>query len=41
MAKILQTEAPEHAARLTSVNQCDGLPLTGRWIAQSIYQHER
>ena len=41
MAKILQSEAPEHAARLTSVNQCDGLPLTGRWIAQSIYQHER
>jgi 2-oxoglutarate ferredoxin oxidoreductase subunit alpha len=41
MTKILQTETPEHAAQLTSINQCDGLPLTGRWIAQSIFEHER
>lgn len=41
MAKILQTEAPIHAAKLKSVNQCDGLPLTGRWIAQSILDQER
>ncbi|HEU5348334.1 MAG TPA: hypothetical protein VFU63_06950, partial [Ktedonobacterales bacterium] len=41
MAKILQTEAPTHAAQLKSVNQCDGLPLTGRWIAQSILEQER
>lgn len=41
MAKILQTEAPAYAAHLTSVNQCDGLPLTGRWIAQSILEQER
>jgi len=41
MAKILQTEAPAHAAHLKSVNQCDGLPLTGRWIAQSILEQER
>ena len=41
MAKILQTETPEHAAQLTSINQCDGLPLTGRWIAQSILEQER
>ena len=41
MAKILMTETPEHAAQLTSINQCDGLPLTGRWIAQSIYERER
>jgi 2-oxoglutarate ferredoxin oxidoreductase subunit alpha len=41
MAKILLTEAPEHAAQLISINQCDGLPLTGRWIAQSIYERER
>jgi 2-oxoglutarate ferredoxin oxidoreductase subunit alpha len=41
MAKILLTEAPTRAAHLKSVNQCDGLPLTGRWIAQSIYERER
>ncbi len=41
MAKILLTEAPAHAAHLKSVNQCDGLPLTGRWIAQSILEQER
>lgn len=41
MAKILQTEAPAYAAHLKSVNQCDGLPLTGRWIAQSILEQER
>jgi 2-oxoglutarate ferredoxin oxidoreductase subunit alpha len=41
MAKILQTEAPVYAAQLKSVNQCDGLPLTGRWIAQSILDQER
>jgi 2-oxoglutarate ferredoxin oxidoreductase subunit alpha len=41
MAKILLTEAPTHAAHLRSVNQCDGLPLTGRWIAQSILEQER
>ena len=41
MARILQTEAPAYAAHLKSVNQCDGLPLTGRWIAQSILEQER
>jgi 2-oxoglutarate/2-oxoacid ferredoxin oxidoreductase subunit alpha len=41
MAKILLTEAPTHATKLKSVNQCDGLPLTGRWIAQSILEQER
>src|SRR5262249_27306045 len=41
MAKILQTEAPAYADHLKSVNQCDGLPLTGRWIAQSILDQER
>jgi 2-oxoglutarate/2-oxoacid ferredoxin oxidoreductase subunit alpha len=41
MAKILLTEAPTRAAHLKSVNQCDGLPLTGRWIAQSILEQER
>jgi 2-oxoglutarate/2-oxoacid ferredoxin oxidoreductase subunit alpha len=41
MAKILQTEVPAYAAHLKSVNQCDGLPLTGRWIAQSILDQER
>lgn len=41
MQKILITEAPAQAARMTSINQCDGLPLTGRWIAQSILDREQ
>ncbi|HEX9070020.1 MAG TPA: hypothetical protein VF807_14710, partial [Ktedonobacterales bacterium] len=41
MHNILMTETPEHAAKLTSLRQCDGLPLTARWIAQSIIEKER
>jgi 2-oxoglutarate/2-oxoacid ferredoxin oxidoreductase subunit alpha len=40
MHKILQTEAPEQAARLIAIAKCDGLPLTGRWIARSILEKE-
>jgi len=40
MHKILQTEAPEQAARLIPIAKCDGLPLTGRWIARSILEKE-
>jgi 2-oxoglutarate ferredoxin oxidoreductase subunit alpha len=40
MHKILQTEAPEYAARMTSIAKCDGLPLTGRWIARAIVEQE-
>jgi 2-oxoglutarate/2-oxoacid ferredoxin oxidoreductase subunit alpha len=40
MRRILQSEAPEHAARLVSICKCDGLPLTGKWIARSILEQE-
>jgi 2-oxoglutarate ferredoxin oxidoreductase subunit alpha len=41
MQKILLTEAPEYATRLRSVSKCDGLPLTGRWVARSILEQEQ
>lgn len=34
--KILLTEAPEYATRLISVAKCDGLPLSARFITESI-----
>ena len=40
MRRILQSEEPEHATRFRSISKCDGLPLTGRWIAQSILEQE-
>jgi 2-oxoglutarate ferredoxin oxidoreductase subunit alpha len=41
MHKILQTEAPDVAGHIVSISKCDGLPLTGRWIAQAILEQER
>ena len=41
MRHILQTEAPAKAAAMRSVALCDGLPLTGKWIAQSIVTLEQ
>jgi 2-oxoglutarate ferredoxin oxidoreductase subunit alpha len=41
MAKILMTEEPKLAAKLTTIAHSDGLPLTGRWIAQAIVEQER
>ena len=41
MRSILQTEEPEAAARMVSLAHCDGLPLTGRWIATNLLQHEQ
>jgi 2-oxoglutarate ferredoxin oxidoreductase subunit alpha len=40
MCRILQSEEPEHATRFRSISKCDGLPLTGRWIAMSIVEQE-
>ncbi len=40
MYRILQSEEPEHATRFHSISKCDGLPLTGRWIAESILEQE-
>ncbi|HUY78989.1 MAG TPA: 2-oxoacid:acceptor oxidoreductase subunit alpha [Ktedonobacterales bacterium] len=41
MRRILQSEEPQAAARMQSINKCDGLPLTGRWIATSLLAHEQ
>ncbi len=41
MAKILQTEVPDRAARIVSIAKCDGLPLSSEWIGQSILERER
>jgi 2-oxoglutarate ferredoxin oxidoreductase subunit alpha len=41
LAKILQTETPDHAGHIKSVAHSDGLPLTARWIAQAIVEQER
>jgi hypothetical protein len=34
-------EEPKLAAKLTTLAHSDGLPLTGRWIAQAIVEQER
>ena len=36
MHKLLQLEVPEHATRLRSLTQNNGLPLTARWIAENL-----
>ena len=36
MHKLLQLEVPERATRLRSLTQNNGLPLTARWIAESL-----
>jgi 2-oxoglutarate ferredoxin oxidoreductase subunit alpha len=36
MHKLLQLEVPEQAAKLRSLTQNNGLPLTARWIAESV-----
>jgi 2-oxoglutarate ferredoxin oxidoreductase subunit alpha len=41
MCRILRSEEPEHATRFHSIAKCDGLPLTGRWIAKSILEQEQ
>jgi 2-oxoglutarate/2-oxoacid ferredoxin oxidoreductase subunit alpha len=36
--KILLTEVPEHAGKLLSLCKCDGLPLSARFLTESILQ---
>jgi len=38
--KILRTELPEYATRLVSVAKCDGLPLSARFITESILNQQ-
>jgi 2-oxoglutarate ferredoxin oxidoreductase subunit alpha len=41
MAQLLKMEYPDFANRIISVSHCDGLPLTARWIADSILEKEQ
>jgi len=41
MNDLLKMEYPAHAARLVSLTNCDGLPLTAQWIIDSIMEKER
>jgi 2-oxoglutarate ferredoxin oxidoreductase subunit alpha len=38
--KILLTETPEYATRLVSVAKCDGMPLSARFITESILKKQ-
>ncbi|MFQ5943352.1 MAG: 2-oxoacid:acceptor oxidoreductase subunit alpha [Anaerolineales bacterium] len=40
MHKLLQLEVPEQAAKLRSLTQNNGLPLTARWIVESVVELE-
>jgi len=40
MHKLLQLEAPELATRLRSLARNNGLPLSARWIAESLQAAE-
>lgn len=40
VASILRSELPETGARLVSLTHFDGMPLTARWIFESIMTHE-
>ena len=41
LAEILRSELPQVSMKLTSLSQCDGLPLTARWIVESIEAEEQ
>lgn len=41
MQQLIQLHAPEFATRLVSLAKCDGLPLSARWIMESILEQER
>ena len=41
MHQLIQLHAPEFATRVVSLAKCDGLPLSARWIMESILEQER
>jgi 2-oxoglutarate ferredoxin oxidoreductase subunit alpha len=41
MHSLIQLHAPEYANRVVSISKCDGLPLSARWITESILEQER
>lgn len=40
MAKIIQMEYPKLAGNVISTSFCDGLPLTGKWVRETILERE-
>lgn len=41
MAQILRMEYPAYGTRVVALANCDGLPLTARWITEAILEQER
>jgi 2-oxoglutarate ferredoxin oxidoreductase subunit alpha len=41
MHSLIQLHTPEYANRVVSIAKCDGLPLSARWITESILEQER
>ena len=40
MVEMMRIDYPEFANKIVAVNKCDGLPLTARWITESIVEKE-
>jgi 2-oxoglutarate ferredoxin oxidoreductase subunit alpha len=41
MHQLLQLHTPEHAVKLRSSRNCNGLPISARFITESILSQER
>lgn len=41
MAEVLSMELPQDAHKLRKLNKCDGLPLTARFVTETILKQER
>lgn len=41
MAQLLRMEYPAYATKIVAVANCDGLPLTARWITESVLEQEQ
>jgi 2-oxoglutarate ferredoxin oxidoreductase subunit alpha len=41
MQQLVQLHTPEHAAKVRSARTCNGLPISARFITESILSQER
>jgi 2-oxoglutarate ferredoxin oxidoreductase subunit alpha len=41
MHQLVQLHVPEHAAKIGSARNCNGLPISARFITESILGQER
>jgi 2-oxoglutarate ferredoxin oxidoreductase subunit alpha len=41
MHQLIQLHVPEHAMKLRSVRNCNGLPLSARFVVEAIGEQER